>query len=79
MATIPEPDGLSFEEWAAEVYDTFPLTVPMPVPESAWRGWATAAVAAFKITGYTLPMPDGFLSWQEWVRAFLFVYPQLGA
>lgn len=79
MATIPEPDGLTFERWSAAVYDTFPLTVPMPVAEAAWRGWAALTVSAFQVTGYTLPMPDLFDTWQEWVRAFLFVYPQLGA
>lgn len=79
MATIPQPDGLDFQEWAAEVYDTFPLTMPMPVSEDAWRSWAVTAVSAFQVTGYTLPMPDLFATWQEWVRAFLFVYPQLGA
>ena len=79
MATIPQPDGLTFPQWAARVYDTFPLTVPMPVGEPQWRSWARVVVAAFQVTGYTLPMPESFPSWQAWVRAFLFVYPQLGA
>jgi len=77
MAVIPQPDGLSFPMWAAQVYDAFPLTTPQPVPEDMWRFWATATVAAFQVTGYTLPMPEGFDTWQAWVRAFLFVYPQL--
>lgn len=78
MATIPEPEGLTFERWSAQVYDTFPLTMPLPMPETRWKEWAVPAVAAFQVTGYTLPMPDNFPSWQAWVRAFLFVYPQLG-
>lgn len=78
MAVIPQPDGLDFPYWAAQVFDAFPATVPQPVPEAEWRVWATATVAAFQVTGYTLPMPEGFPDWRAWVKQFLFVYPQLG-
>jgi hypothetical protein len=78
MAVIPDPIELSFERWAASVYDTFPLTTPIPGPEDQWRLWASAVVAAFQVTGYTLPTPGQYQTWQSWAKQFLFVYPQKG-
>lgn len=78
MATIPNPDGLSFEFWAAQVYDTFPATIPLPMPESEWRRFAYAMVGAFQVTGWTIPVPDLFKDWQAWVREVLLTYPNKG-
>lgn len=78
MATIPNPGGLSFEFWAAQVYDTFPATVPLPAPEADWRPWARATCGALQVTAWTLPGPDLFQTWQEWAREFIFSYPNKG-
>lgn len=78
MAIIPDPDGLTFERWSAQVYDTLPTTVPMPFPEEAWRDWAVVACAGFQVAGFSVPTPEGFETWQDWTREFALAYPNTG-
>lgn len=65
---VPEPDELTFPQWAAWMKDEFPdEDVPMPVPEDRWMEWAMRLLTINSFSELLLD-PRGFGSWQDYAR-----------
>lgn len=69
---LPEPDGISFDDWGARVTEEFAQCgVPVPFNESLWRDWACSLFYVSTLTSKGIPSPDGFPDWRSWARRFL--------
>lgn len=64
-AVLPQPQGLSFTDWAALLCEAFAeLGLAQPPDETAWSSWACSLLYFPELA--TLPSPIGFNSWREW-------------
>lgn len=65
IATLPQPQGLSFKDWASLLCEAFAeLGVALPPEEARWQDWACSLLYFPELA--TLPSPIGFNSWREW-------------
>lgn len=72
MTAVPQNDGLSFADWAAEVSATFPaLNIPDPSGFESWADWAAQVVELPEFADDNAPTAYGFSDWREWADAFV--------
>lgn len=63
---VPEPEGLTFEEWVSRLRDEFPEDdIPFSVPKEQWKDWAMRMLMINTFGTLQAIDPSGFDSWQE--------------
>lgn len=66
MAFIPNPYGLTFEEWSSVIIETYAQDgVDMyNVEEKNWRDWSERLQIIDDFSA--VPFDDAFATWQQW-------------
>lgn len=67
--TIPQPQGLQFTEWGAQVAEQLAAyAIPTPTDEKSWRDWAEQLLQEPEL-GFA-PFPVGHSTWIDWASNF---------
>lgn len=69
---VPNPDVVSFDDWACRVTELFAhLGVASPPSEAGWRDWVCSMFNFGELVSMNIPSPDGFSDWRAWARQFI--------
>ena len=67
---IYDPRGMTWDEWCKLTCERFATQQLQPVPESAWRDWASRLLDYGVFVAEGVPDARGFRDWRDWAFCF---------
>jgi len=71
-AFLPEPAGLTFQQWGAVVAEQLAqYGVLPPYNNDSWKTWVCALFYVPELVAMSIPSAEGFDDWTPWAEQFI--------